>query len=140
MRQICRPSLTLASSALALLGVAANAQTTETFGPSRSLVTDGTITETITVPAGFVSTGTLNVTYAGDFGSTTETADVRIDGTSVGTIGATGNDCGQDFTASFTIDEATLSAAAADGSVEISFVAGVGGNAVNNFAGTQVVA
>lgn len=62
--------------------------------------------------------GRLEVTVEGDFGNVREQAEVSLEGTAIGTIGVTGQDC-VPATRAFDLPLAFLRAAAVDGAVEV---------------------
>ncbi len=71
---------------------------------------------TVVVPP--VGEGTLRLTVNGDYGSSSERANVFLEGVLVGTLGGAGSDC-TPLEASFPIDADALAAAAQDGIIEI---------------------
>lgn len=95
-----------------------------------------TQSQTLSVPASISSDATLSLTFQGDLGSSFETIDVQIDGTTIATIGGTsGPDCALETT-TISIPKATLEPLITDGEITISFTSN---NQVNNFcSGTGV--
>lgn len=79
----------------------------------------GTITVNLAVPSTVTGNGTLNLTSYGDLDGATESFDVIVEGTNLITLGGTG--CTGDDLNTIIIPAATLSTAAADGMVSITF-------------------
>jgi subtilisin family serine protease len=98
---------------ISLSGQTQTAESTATFLTSSARTTH---TLRFSVPPG--AAGRLEVTVEGDFGSTKETADVIVEGTLVGNLGASGTDCVA-TTKVFTLPLPFLRSVEAGGVVEV---------------------
>ena len=117
--------------AASLAGGSAFAQSTTTqtatYGPVQNFTDGGGITTVnLTVPTNVTGNGSLDVSLLGDFGGANEALQVSVEGTVLGLAGTPGTNCTSTSTDTFTIPAATLAAAAADGTVSITF------NDINN--------
>ncbi|MBW3097037.1 autotransporter outer membrane beta-barrel domain-containing protein [Pseudohoeflea coraliihabitans] len=109
-----------AVAAMTTLGAsAAFAQTP--FGPLASTQTNGTITVNLAVAPGGTGEQTLSITYAGDLDIAEEFIDVFVDGTNVGRLKGGPPDCSATLNETITVSDAVYTAAAADGTVTLSF-------------------
>ncbi|MEO0710737.1 MAG: hypothetical protein AAFY68_08365, partial [Pseudomonadota bacterium] len=127
----------LMAGALTLGAASIAAAQTASYGPASTSVSGGgSVTVNLSVPSSVTGAGSLNITYFGDFGGTSEFLGVTVEGTSIGTLpGGFAGDCAGDGTATLAIPAPLLASAAADGTVSITFTDTSG--FVNNFCGTD---
>lgn len=118
-----RPLIVAAALGLAGLAPLSAAAQSVDFGPERSLSDGGSITVSLTVPAGDTGDQTLSIDYAGNLTSPSFFfVDVTVEGTSIGRL-TTVDICETASSTSLSVPDSVYTAAAADGTVEVVFQA-----------------